>query len=54
MDYLELINSFQFDIVIYLVLYIFIGILTVLGVMSLWLLNKTLSLIENPPKLRIY
>lgn len=53
MNYLQLINSFQFDIAIYLLLYAFIGVLAIGGIMLLWLFNKTVSSVRYPPKLRI-
>ncbi|CAD8201131.1 unnamed protein product [Paramecium pentaurelia] len=54
MDYLELINSFQFDITLYLVLYLVIGILINIGIFVIWVINKSISIIPDPPKLRIY
>lgn len=53
MGYMDLINTFQFDTPIYLVLFIGLGLVTVIGILVIWLFNKFISRIENPPKLRL-
>lgn len=54
MNYMELINSFQYDITLYLVLYIIIGILINIAILFIWIINKSISIIPDPPKLRMY
>lgn len=53
MNYLDLINQFCFELVIYLFLFSLLGILTIFGIMLFWLANKLLSKIQYPPQLKI-
>ncbi len=53
MDYLDLINAFQFDIPLYIFLFLLMCVVEILGIMFFWLFNKIISRVDNPPKLRI-
>lgn len=43
----------KFDTPIYLVLFVGLGLVTIFGILMIWLINKLISRIEHPPKLRV-
>lgn len=52
MDFLDLINAFQFDVSIYLLAFILFSFFTIAGIVVFWGFNKTISKRENPPILK--
>lgn len=52
MDFLDLINAFQFGIPIYLLAFIMVSVFTLVGIVVFWGFNKTISKRENPPILK--
>ena len=53
MDYLELINAFQFAIPLYFFIFVIFCLLIVFAFLIFWFINRMISRVENPPPLRI-
>lgn len=53
MDFLDLINAFQFDVFVYLLAFILFSFFTIFGIVLFWGFNKTISKRENPPILKL-
>ncbi len=52
LSYFNLINSFQFSIPIYILLFILVSLVLILALIMFWLLNLQFSRIKRPPGLR--
>lgn len=52
LSYFALLNTFQFDMPIYVVLFTFVSLVLVLGIIVFWLVNLQFSTFKRPPNLR--
>lgn len=52
MDYLDLINAFQFGVSLYFFAFILFSLFTIAGIVIFWSFNKMISKRENPPILK--
>ena len=53
MDFFELVNAFQFDISIYVLIFCLVSLLLILGVIIFWIINILIMRLSTPPFIRI-
>ena len=54
LSYFNLINSFQFSVPIYILLFSLVSLVLILGIVVFWLLNIQCSRYKRPPAIRFY
>lgn len=54
LSYFHLINSFQFSLPIYILLFSLVSLVLILGIVVFWLLNIQCSRFKRPPAIRFY
>nr|CCA19102.1 conserved hypothetical protein [Albugo laibachii Nc14] len=52
LDWFELMNGFQFSAHVYLILFLFVGLLTAFMGFAVWIINRCLTKSQNPPRFR--
>lgn len=52
LDYFSLINSFQYDLPIYFLLFNFVSIIMIVATITLWLLVLACTRVKTPPSIR--
>lgn len=52
MSYFALLNTFQFDWGVYMLLFTFVSVMMILGVIVFWIANLSFSVYKRPPNIR--
>jgi len=52
MDYLNLVNSFMFTVPIYILLFMLVSVVLLVGIILFWIVNLQFSKVKHPPQLR--